>query len=228
MPTSRMSVSFSFTSPTSFVLFSSSATFYSASVANANLVLLKFAISNQQKAMKTKLIVLIIMMANTSYAQTTDSFKAERVQKSASFVVNTTIEKAFPLFGPIREKEWAAGWEPQVIYAINQEVEKHMIFKTTANHHDESEYLRVITQYIPNDYFIEYTVSTAQRLWFISVRCRPKGKSTSVTVTYNYTGLTEQGNQLNKAALDKMFAHDLKDWEEAINYYLATGKRKED
>jgi len=176
--------------------------------------------------MKTKLILLIMVMINISYAQTT--FKAERVQKSASFVVNTTIEKAFPLFGPIREKEWTAGWEPQIIYSVNPEVEEHMIFKTSGNHHGEGEYLWVLSQYNPKDYFVEYTVSTSQRLWFISVRCRPRGNSTSVTVTYTYTGLTEEGNQLNKLALDKMYAHNLKDWEEAINYYLATGKRKED
>src|SRR5947199_75779 len=110
--------------------------------------------------MKTKLILLIIAMINTSYAQTT--FKAERVQKSASFVVNTSIEKAFLLFGPIREKEWAADWEPQIIYSINSEVEEHMIFKTPAHHHGEEEYLWILTQYNPKDYFIEYTVSTSQ------------------------------------------------------------------
>jgi hypothetical protein len=176
--------------------------------------------------MNTKLILLIVVMTNTSYAQT--AFKAERIQKSASFVVNTSIEKPFPLFGPIREKEWAAGWEPQIIYSINPEVEEHMIFKTSSKHHGEEEYLWVLTQYNPKDYFIEYTISTSQRLWFISVRCRPKGNNTSVTVTYNYTGLTTEGNQLNQLALDKMYAHNLKDWEEAINYYLAAGKRKED
>jgi len=170
----------------------------------------------------------MIAMMNTSRAQTADSFKAERVQKTASFVVNTAIEKAFPLFGPIREKEWTAGWEPQIIYSVNPEVEEHMIFKTSGKHHGEEEYLWVLSQYNPKDYFIEYTVSTSQRLWFISVRCRPKGSNTSVTVTYTYTGLTEEGNQLNKLALDKMYAHNLKDWEEAINYYLFTGKRKED
>jgi hypothetical protein len=85
----------------------------------------------------------------------------------------------------------------------------------------------VLSHYNPKDYFVEYTVSASQRLWFISVRCRPKGTNTSVIVTYSYTGLTEQGNELNKLALDKMYARNLKDWEEAINYYLATGKRKE-
>src|SRR5438045_210751 len=141
-------------------------------------------------AMQAKLILVMITMTNTLLAQTT--FKAARVEKSASFKVNTNVEKAFPLFGPIREKEWAAGWEPQIIYSTNPEVEEHMIFKTAGHHHGEDEYLWVITQFRPSDFFVEYTVSTSQRIWFITVKCRPHGQSTNVTVTYSYTGLTEE------------------------------------
>ncbi|HTH55878.1 MAG TPA: hypothetical protein VL728_07505 [Cyclobacteriaceae bacterium] len=173
--------------------------------------------------MKTKLIVAILMTTSASIAQ---NFKAERVQKSASFVANASIEKVFPLFGPIREKEWTEGWEPQIVYSTNSEVEEHMVFKTSGGHHGEREYLWVLTQFKPKEYFVEYTVSTSNRVWFISVKCEPKPKSTKVIVTYTFTSLTEQGNQLNKLALEKMYAHNLKDWEEDINYYLTTGKRK--
>lgn len=175
--------------------------------------------------MKLKLILLSLTMTTSAIAQT--SFKAERVQKSASFVVNASVEKAFPLFGPIREKEWAAGWEPQIIYSVNPEVEEHMIFKTSGKHHGENEFLWVVSQYRPNDYFVEYTASTAQRVWFISVKCETMEDKTKVTVTYTFTGLTPTGNEINKIALEKMYAHNLKDWEEEINYYLATGKQKE-
>ena len=187
---------------------------------------LKFAISRRnQKAMQAKLILVMITMTNTLLAQA--PFRAARVEKSASFKVNTTVEKAFPLFGPIREKEWTAGWEPQIIYSPGAEVEEHMVFKTSARHANEGEYLWVITQFKQKDFFMEYTVSTAQRIWFISVKCRPHGNSTNVTVTYSFTGLTEEGNHMNELALSNMYANNLKDWEEDINYYLATGKRKE-
>jgi hypothetical protein len=159
---------------------------------------------------------------------TISGFKSERIQKSASFVVNSLVEKAFPLFGPIREREWAAGWEPQIVFSTDPEVEEHMMFKTQGGFEGEMEYLWVLTQFRPNDFLLEYSVSTSNRVWFITVKCEPKNKHTKVTVTYSYTGLTEYGNQLNKIALDKMFLHNLKDWEEAINYYLATGQQKQD
>lgn len=59
--------------------------------------------------------------------------------------------------------------------------------------------------------------------------CR-EGKSRETTeaeITYTYTGLTEKGSEINQMALETMFRRDLKDWEEEINHYLATGERLE-
>lgn len=162
------------------------------------------------------------MMITETYSQT-----AKRIERSASFIVNANIEKAFPLFGPILEKEWCAGWEPEVIYSIHPEVELHMIFKTNASDPNEKEHLWVVTQYSQREHLIEYTVSTPLRIWFITVVCAAQNNATLVTVTYCYTGLTEEGADRNDAALNKMFAHNLNDWAEAINFYLATGKRLE-
>jgi len=165
------------------------------------------------------ILSLVFMIHAESYSQT-----SERIERTASFLVKTEIDNAFPLFGPIREKEWATGWEPHIIYSRSSEVEAHMIFKTATSNPDEKEYIWVVTQYRPADFFIEYTVSTFQRIWFITVSCKPQQDSTLVSVTYSYTGLTEEGNKINKLALEKMFADNLKDWEEALNYYLTTGK----
>jgi hypothetical protein len=161
-------------------------------------------------------------MTHTGISQT-----AERIERTASFLVKAPIEKAFPLFGPIREKEWAAGWEPQVIYSQHPEVEEHMIFKTVSNSPDEKEYVWVVAQYRPINFFIEYQVSTHQRIWFIMVKCKPQQENTLVSVTYSYTGLTDNGNRINQESLTKMFTHELKDWEEAVNFYITTGKRLE-
>jgi hypothetical protein len=152
------------------------------------------------------------------------NFKPERIHKAATFSVRARVEKAFPLFGPVREKEWAAGWEPEIVFSNSSEAEEHMIFKTSGKHHGE-EYLWVITQFKPDEYLIEYTVSTADRIWFIRVQCKAAGENTETTVSYTYTGLNSKGNAQNREALEKMFAHNLKDWEEAINHYIQTGEQ---
>lgn len=171
----------------------------------------------------TLLIIAFMIIACESAERKTD-FKSERISKTASFIVNAPVEKSFPLFGPVREKEWAAGWEPEIIFSNSQEVEEHMIFKTSGKHHGE-EFLWTITQLRPEEYLVEYTVSTPERIWFIRVKCEAKQETTLVTVSYTYTGLSEQGIEKNHEALDKMFEHNLADWEEAINHYIQTGEQ---
>ena len=151
------------------------------------------------------------------------NFKPERIAKSASFTLDGKIEKVFPLFGPFREKEWADGWDPQIIFCEDNLIEEHMIFQTNVSS-DEKLYTWVVSKFDPKTFLVEYTVSTKNRIWFITVQCQPMKEKTKATVTYTYTGLNEEGNELNRTALAKMYSHDLKDWEEAINYYLHHGK----
>jgi hypothetical protein len=147
-------------------------------------------------------------------------FKAERISRTASFVVNAEIEKTFPLFGPVREMAWAEGWNPHLVYSETKDVEARMIFETPGRFEGEEKYTWIITQYFPQEYLIEYAVSTPERIWFITVQCEGFGNKTKTTVTYTFTGLTERGNKRNNEALSKMYADNLKDWEEAINSYL--------
>ena len=140
------------------------------------------------------------------------NFKPERISKTASFTLDGRIEKVFPLFGPMREKDWAEGWEPEVVFSTDDLVEEHMIFQTKVAT-DEKVYTWIVTQFNPEIHKVEYTVSTKNRVWFITVRC-----------TYTYTGLNAEGNERNRNALAKMYSQDLRDWQEAINYYLHHGK----
>lgn len=172
-----------------------------------------------------EILIGVLFMITQVQPITESDFKAKRIQRSATFQVQAPIEKAFPLFGPIREREWAAGWEPEIIYSVSPEIEDHMIFKTSATLHDAEFYLWVLNSYRPDEHLVEYTVSTPQRVWFITVKCKPINAKTEVTVTYTYTGLTEEGHRINQLAIEKMYADNLKDWEEEINFYLATGKQ---
>jgi hypothetical protein len=162
--------------------------------------------------------VILILTAIVSFKPHM-KFKSERIRQCAAITLNESIERVFPLFGPMREKEWAEGWDPEIIYANDPLVEEHMIFRTKGNS-AEGFYTWVITRFDPEKYRIEYMVSTPNRIWFISIQCVPEASKTKATICYTYTGITVLGDDLNREALKKMYAHDLKDWEEAINYYL--------
>lgn len=44
-------------------------------------------------------------------------FESARISRTSTITLNGPLGEVFPLFGPVREKEWAAGWEPRVLYS---------------------------------------------------------------------------------------------------------------
>lgn len=159
---------------------------------------------------------------------TTSSFTSRRISRTSIITLNAPLKEVFPLFGPIREKEWAVGWDPQILYPTTGQVEEHMVFTTPSHHgHSEPDYIWTVSKYLPDQALIEYTVFTPERLWWITIRCWEDNPNqiTKAEITYTYTGLTDKGNAMNEMAIQRMYVHNLSDWEEAINYYLKTGKR---
>jgi len=161
---------------------------------------------------------------------TSSTFTSKRISKTAAITLNAPLDKAFPLFGPIKEKEWAAGWNPQILYSTTNLIDEHMVFKTLSPHgHDEPDYIWTVSKYMLAQALIEYMVYTPERVWWITIQCRADipDQTTRAEITYTFTGLTDKGNAINEKALQSMYAQDLKDWEEAINYHIETGKRQE-
>jgi hypothetical protein len=139
-----------------------------------------------------------------------------------------TLDEVFPLFGPIKEQEWAEGWHPRIVWPNSDVVQEHMVFQTDSHgSEDPSSYTWIVSRYAPESAEIEYTVFAEERVWWIAINCyQEEGSATSrAEITYTYLGLTEHGHQLNRLALGRMFQHDLKDWEIRINHYLETGTR---
>lgn len=149
-----------------------------------------------------------------------NSFTSQKITRSSSFRIPAAIEDVFPLFGPIREKDWAEGWNPDIIYSSTGLVDLHMIFRTKAGNTAEGFYTWVVSQYCPAEFFIEYTVFTQFRVWFVSVQCTAASEHTHVSVTYSYIGTSEGGNEMNQKAMEDIFSDDLCDWQEAINHFL--------
>lgn len=149
-------------------------------------------------------------------------FKAEKVSQTAVIILNGKIENVFPLFGAFEERKWAKGWDPELIYPANEIIEEGTTFKTQGYGTDEPEFLWRITKYQPEQYLIQYLVSTENRYWTITIYCKPSGDSkTSAEITYSFIGLNEPGNNYNREAIRRIYKHNLKDWEEEINQFLS-------
>jgi hypothetical protein len=152
------------------------------------------------------------------------AFTPVRIAKSATIFLHGRISNIFPLFGPVREMDWADGWSPEIQYG-NSDAELRMVFRTKSAFSAEGFYQWIITRYDLENHEVEYTVSANDRIWFIEVECKSHDESTLATISYTYIGLTESGHHRNLESLDRMFSENLSDWEEAINYYLRTGKK---
>ena len=62
-------------------------------------------------------------------------FVAQHFTRTRDIHLYASPGRVFPLFDPLGEKQWAAGWEPEIIYPTSGEVEVGMVFTTGS--HDE-------------------------------------------------------------------------------------------
>jgi hypothetical protein len=160
----------------------------------------------------------------------TSQFTSKRISRTSVITLQAPVKTVFPLFGPIKEKEWADKWDPKIVYSTTNLVEEHMVFTTKPHHkgHGGPDPIWTVSKYLPEQAFIEYIVFKPERVQWIAIQCHndTSSQTTRAEITYTLTGLTEKGNAINEKFLQTMYAHDLKDWEEAINYHLKTGEKR--
>jgi len=152
-------------------------------------------------------------------------FKSEKVSRTATIITKGNIQKVFQLFGAFEERKWSEGWNPKLIYPLKEIIEEGTTFRTEGHGKEEKEYLWIVSKFEPEKYLIQYLVSTENRYWTITIKCNSVSAiQTEAIITYTFIGLNKLGNNINSQSLQKMYANNLIDWQEAINYYLDNGQ----
>ena len=101
-------------------------------------------------------------------------------------------------------------------------MQEGFIFQTPDHAHDGAVVTWVVTAYDVKDHMVKYIITAPDRLLFIYVYCsEPSANITKADVTYKFTGLTPEGNQISHHLVERIFENNLKDWETAINNYLS-------
>jgi len=136
------------------------------------------------------------------------------------------VEQVFALFGPRQERDWAEGWDPNIVWPTDGTLQERMVFLRSP-HGDRPETMWVVSRYDERQAVIEYTVFAPESVRWILIRCRAAddGQATEAKIAYTFVGTSESACQHNTRRLDALFRHDLRDWETAINHYLRTGER---
>ena len=150
-----------------------------------------------------------------------DNAHLQQREQSFTIRLNGSVDEVSPLFGPVRETEWAPGWSPRFLHPAGGGQQEGAVF--TAASADGKERLWILTGYAPAEGRIEYTVVapgfTANQ---IKIRVASDGPSHSdATITYRRSALSPEGNQ-EVAKLDAHWAQQQRThWEGAINQLLA-------
>jgi hypothetical protein len=143
-------------------------------------------------------------------------------QRTQSFTIrlNGSVADITPLFGPVREAEWAPHWSPHFIYPTDGVQREGAVFTTTV--HGADRIWLLSTYDVVNgqvDYVVMRPAFTADEIKIRVVadseqRCR-------ATITYRRSALVPEGNE-EVAKLDAHWAEEQRvQWETAINQALA-------
>src|SRR5215831_12573374 len=98
-------------------------------------------------------------------------------QRAQSFTIrlNGSVADVTPLFGPVREAEWAPEWSPRFINPAQGAQEEGVVFTTTSGHSKDR--LWLLTAYDVREGRVEYVVVTpALTASEIKIRVVPDGE----------------------------------------------------
>jgi hypothetical protein len=157
--------------------------------------------------------ILIACLCCLASAQT-------REHAEASIVLRLPAPPAvvFPLFGPIRESEWAPHWNPTILYPLDRSQKAGMVF-TTRQHGQVVVW--VLTTYDETAFQIRYVnVSEGQNAAQLDISLKAIGeKETEATVTRRLTSLSEEDDGIVKDFAGQ-FPLERDHWEHAISARL--------
>ena len=137
-----------------------------------------------------------------------------------------SADRAFPLFGADREREWSPEWDPKFVAPTSPgQSPDGAIF--LLDHHDPTPMVWVMTDYDPGERIVRYAVVRPGRavtqLW---IRVVPvSANACRADVTYRYTSLAPEGQHVVEHFI-QAFPEWKHHWESHIGPVLAHGGPK--
>jgi hypothetical protein len=169
--------------------------------------------------MESYLTIWVCGLALIQAALAGEAGRAVVEQRTQSFTIglNGSVADVTPLFGPVREAEWAPDWSPRFIHPAQALQREGAVFTTTSADGKN--------RYDPRNGRVAYVVmAPAFTANEIKIRVVPYGEQHSrATITYRRSALAPEGND-EVAKLDAHWAERQRShWETAINEALAKG-----
>lgn len=154
-----------------------------------------------------------LLLAQLSQPQT-------RVHAEATITIDLEAPPAvvLPLFGPIREAEWAHGWSPVILYPSDGRQLAGGVFTTDDK---STDVVWIMTRFDERAFEVDYAQVLA-KLWAgeILIRLKESGAGrTQATVTYRRTALSPEADH-GVENFGRHFPQQREHWQSAINQRL--------
>ncbi len=128
------------------------------------------------------------------------------------FQVPLPPDEAFPLFTPRGEREWAPHWDPQFPARVDDDSQPGTVFTVLLG---DSPSTWIVTHSDPGREIQYARVIPERSAALVTASCAPSGPGTTVTVTYEVTALSAQGEEALLELADG-FVEYIAGWEAAI------------
>lgn len=154
-----------------------------------------------------------------------DNFKG--IQKTFRYTQTNkgSLDNVFRLLCPVRERDWIDGWDCEMINSLSGFIENDCVF--TTKNGDLMDTIWYVTQHDVTKKVIEFVKITPGKVIVrINIRLEPIDSCrTRSHISYQYTGLSSEQNELINSEMESSFMASMYNWEDSINYYLETGKK---
>ena len=156
-------------------------------------------------------------------ARASDAEALEQRTQSFNVTLKGSVADVTPLFGPVRETEWAPSWRPRFLHPTQGGQCEGAVFTSVSSNGRERVW--ILTAYDVKEGRVEYVFLTPGfTANEIKIQVVPDGDGQcKATITYRHSALTPEGNR----EVEKLDAHWAEEqrvhWETAINAALAKG-----
>jgi hypothetical protein len=143
------------------------------------------------------------------------------VKHSEKFRIDQPIETIFPLFSAEGEKLWVPGWDYENIMGSN-DLHEDYIFLTKNHDHASTDAIWLVKRHDPESFLVQfYKVEPEDKVGVITVQCIQIDKRlTEVEVTYEYTGLSEKGDEFVDGFTSTQYKEFIGEWNSLLVSYF--------
>jgi len=136
-------------------------------------------------------------------------------------LIDQPIALLFPLFSAEGEKLWVPGWD-YVNIMESKDLHEDYVFLTKNHDHASTDAIWLVKRYQPEIHLVQfYKVEPEDKVGIVTVQCKKIAEGlTQVEVSYEYIGLSQQGNEFIEGFTSTEYKAFIVEWKNLLLSYF--------